>query len=209
MKNLILQVQVFSGEEKQYYGGKLFTRNENIYRESGISAKEYATRIKADYLCIDNCDYLPDHHPTFQRFKMFEMDEYDNIFYVDSDAIILNDCPNIFEIEYDDIAAVPDYDWSDIKNHDKLNNIRKFYKCENILPFCCGVFLTSVKWRTEHKDIFFKELKNLKRYHDQQILNHICKNEYYTPLSRDWGAWDKLDSKYIIHYGANNKKYFT
>jgi len=202
MNNLILQVQV--SHSNQNWGRRKFTYYEDLYAFSKQQAQEYSKITNSDYMCITDNSYLPNKSAIHQRFKMLELDQYDNILYIDSDAIVMPNCPNIFEIDYTGFAAVDDYDWSNPYNQKRLEIQRKKFNSTTHYPFCSGVMLTSKSWRQENKQAIF-ELLETTDLPDQDILNIVCKDTPYTRLSLDWGAWYK-NSKYITHIGGSARK---
>jgi len=60
--------------------------------------QNYAHRIGAEFRCIDgkSISTTSIHWEKFQIYNLF--DEYDRILYVDTDLIIRDDAPNIFDI---------------------------------------------------------------------------------------------------------------
>jgi hypothetical protein len=97
-KNLI--VQFFVSVEK--YSDPTYNQigiNEELYKYSTISVKQYAKRIGVDYKLITEpkINWV---HPTFERFDLFFNDEwwkqYDNILYLDTDVITWPTAPNVF-----------------------------------------------------------------------------------------------------------------
>ncbi len=199
--NLILQVQIMTGN--QGWHKRTFLPDDILYKMSKQSAEQYAKTVGADYICLDNNKFLPTHPAPFQRFKMFELD-YDYILYLDSDTIVHSNCPNLFEMNINGLAAVPDYDWTKEKNQPILNRMAKKLKLQNHLPFCSGVLLTDRQWRNEHKSVAFELLQDPSLY-DQDILNKIQDNTPYHQLSSEFGAWYK-NGKYITHYGSRARK---
>lgn len=111
MKNLIVQVffdrSLISDSAKLKddgtRGSMLTAKNLNmeLYGHSHILARRYAERIGADYVLFDQ-PYVNFLNPMFERFRIFLEEkwenEYDNILYLDSDAFVYDDCPNLFEI---------------------------------------------------------------------------------------------------------------
>ena len=113
MKNLIVQIffdKSLIGDSEEMEQDK--TRGEvlssNLMREknelfdhSQILARRYAERIGADYVLFDE-PWINFYNPTQERFRLvFEdkwAEEYDNIMYIDCDAFIYDECPNIFEV---------------------------------------------------------------------------------------------------------------
>jgi len=58
--------------------------------------KSYAERCGADFKVIEDCKGLHKHYRIMQFYDLFE--EYDSILSVDTDILISNKCPNIFEV---------------------------------------------------------------------------------------------------------------
>lgn len=59
------------------------------------SIREYATRIAAEFICIEG----PEDSPHWNKFQIFNLlKTYDRILYVDTDLIIRDDCPNLFDM---------------------------------------------------------------------------------------------------------------
>ena len=104
MKNLIVQIYV---DTKKYENPNLLPSFDELSTTSFKLANHYANKIGSNYLLLTD-SYINYIHPTYERFRLFEeskwTDEYDQVLYLDSDVLIYQDSPNIFEIyinEYD------------------------------------------------------------------------------------------------------------
>ena len=75
---------------------------EKYFRISQIShksIKNYADKIGAEFIVLDN----PQGLPHWQKMEIYRLlNTYDRIIYFDTDLIIRDDCPNLFEIVPDD-----------------------------------------------------------------------------------------------------------
>lgn len=208
MKKLILQVNIKPNSTQV---GRKYHYIQDLYNLSHTKAKQYAILHDADYLQINDYNFLPNKHAVYQKLQFLEFDSYDQILYVDSDAVILDNIPNIFDLHVP-FAAVPDYNWS--SNAKSTIEIRKklckIYKAtDNYLPFCSGVILINKQFINACRPIYRKYLDEYETQHDQGILNRciVELGESYHILNSDWGAWYKR-GKYIIHLGAHHKKNF-
>jgi len=208
MKRLLLQVNI---EPNETQVGRKYHYIKDLYQLSHMKAKQYADKFDADYMQINDYDFLPQKHAVYQKLKFLELNGYDKILYIDSDAVILDDAPNLFDINAD-FAAVPDYDWSSTSKT-TINIKKKLCKIYNAsddyLPFCSGVILANKTFIERCRPIYNKFLDEYATQHDQGILNRcvVELGEKYHTLSSDYGAWYKK-GKYIIHLGAHNKKNF-
>jgi lipopolysaccharide biosynthesis glycosyltransferase len=98
-RNLIVQffVSVDKYEDPTY---NQIGVNEELYKYSTISVKQYANRIGAEYKLITQpkINWI---HPTFERFDLFFNDEwwqeYDHILYLDTDVIVWPTAPDVFK----------------------------------------------------------------------------------------------------------------
>ena len=219
MKRLLLQVNVKLDDHK---GFARFRPNQDIYKLSEYRAKIYAKKWNVEYHQITDCDYLPDKHPTFQRFKMYEWD-YDEILYLDMDAIILPNCPNPFEVLSGNIfSAVRDRPWNGSKRKPKeyYDEVRaKFNKAygakENYKPFCAGVMFLTKEFLNKTRNLwrdylysFDKSGNGIDGGHDQAILNTLVVQKLdgkYNELGEEWGPWYRQGT-YIEHIGGTFKK---
>jgi hypothetical protein len=97
MKKLVLQVNV-PGESTE---SGTFSYVSDMYKTSEFFARKYAKKWGAEYHKITDPNELlmnPNVHPAYLRLKVYELEEYDQIFYIDSDYIIKDCAPNIFAI---------------------------------------------------------------------------------------------------------------
>jgi len=203
MKNLILQVQI--KQDKNVRGSRRFKYLENLYNISRESAINYAFSTKSDYLCITDFSNYPNWSATYQRYAMFDMLEYQQILYVDSDAIILKDCPNIFKMGITGFGAVPDFDLENVDHIKRNENLKRQLNLKNITPFCCGIMISDLDWRMRMKEKVLEIMKEYPNMGDQEIVNKSQDGEDYYQLSSDWGAWYK-NGKFINHYGGLSRK---
>lgn len=203
MKNLILQVQI--PEDKNVRCHKKFEYVKNLYDLSKKSAIKYSGYTNSDYICINDFSYLPNFSAAFQRYAMFDMNDYDYIFYVDSDAIITEICPNIFDLKIEGLAAVADFDKNDINHLKRIKTVNKNLNLQNSELFCNGIFLCDRNWRLKIKDIFLYIIKKEPNMRDQHALNKAQNGINWHELSYHWGAWYKRGD-YIKHYGGKRGK---
>lgn len=218
MKRLVFQVFITISED-QMKGKRRFRPILDMYTLSEQQARRFAEEWNADYMMLTDDHYLPGRHPIYQRFKMYDFyKEYDQILYLDMDAIILPGCPNIFE-EFDKeiFSAVKNHDWE--KNPKKYEPIRQEYiniygGQEYYRPFCSGIMLLSKKFfeLTEGEWEQYLDIYDNSRYHhDQGIFNKLVIDKLdgkYNELDERWGAWYR-QGKYIQHFGGPfNKRNF-
>lgn len=173
-ERLILQVNI---KLDDHTGFSRFKPVEELYAISEFQARQFAKTWDADYHMITDNSFLPDKHPTYQRLKMYEMTDYDQILYLDMDAVILPGCPNIFEKFKDHkFTAVRNYPW-DVKS-EKYERFRKEYvdiyeAPEDYRTFCGGIMLIRKDFLKETKDLWRDYLDTFgsRGEHDQGIMN--------------------------------------
>lgn len=188
-----------------------------MYELSEQQARRFAKKWNADYMMLTNDNFLPGRHPIWQRFKMYDFyKDYDQILYLDMDAIILPGCPNIFEEFKDEIfSAVRNFDWD--KNPEKYEPIRRKYvqifeAKDDYRPFCSGVMLMSKKFfeLTEGEwEQYLDSYDKASHDHDQGILNKLVVDKLdgkYNELDEKWGPWYR-SGKYIQHFGGPFNKH--
>ena len=213
MKKLILQVNV-PMEQKTYVGNRGFTYVNDLYKLSEQQAKLYAEKTGSDYIQVNDCDYMPGFHPIWQRFKMFDFKQYDQILYLDMDVVVLNDAPNIFELYQDEeFSAVPTLEYhkqTKVIQEELRKEQKRYNSSKDYYPFCSGVCLMSRSWLDKADEIWRKHVDTyLKVSHDQGVLNAcvIELGEKYNHLSYHWGQWNK-SGDYFIHLGFWRKNNF-
>lgn len=216
MKRLILQVDV---KIQDHTGFKRYEPVESLYKISEHQASKFANKWNVDYLKITDCNFLPEKHPIYQRLKMFDLN-YDQILYLDMDAVILPICPNVFELFADhSFSAVRNYDWDKKEKngrlHIKYENFRKelcdIYEANSdYRPFCSGVMLVRRDFLDATRNMWRQYLNtfDVKGERDQGIYNKLVVNlgGKYNELDENWGAWYK-SGKYIDHLGGPFRKH--
>jgi len=207
MKTLVFQVNIKPNGVKTS-GKKRFAYSNSLYGFSNQRAKEYADKFGADYFCLYNTDWLgneyaPCYH-TLYVYKMYE--KYDKILYLDSDAVITKNCPNIFN--YDKFSAVLDNSKQTPSGKEKNKRKLQIHNLPDTHDyFCSGVILFDKKFLQLTEQYWKDELdcwKNIKNgQHDQSVFNVLVSKYYgkYNLLDDDWGSWRKR-GKFITHYSG-------
>jgi len=199
-------------------GNKTFRYREDLYKLSEQQAKIYAAKCDADYLQITDCNFLPNKHPIYQRLKMFELDEYDQILYLDSDAIVMDDAPSIFDLYgHHPISALCDIPPDTkstyyLRQRDRINQI--LGAPQNYHSFTSGILLTNRQFLNDAKHLWKKYIDSydIKGVQDQGILNKCVLDigKGYNILPSDWGAVNlRRTAKYIIHVWGFHKNGFN
>jgi hypothetical protein len=135
---------------------------------------------------------------------------------LDSDAVILDNIPDIFQLYgHNEFCATWDINWdSDSQYYKKvISTCRRRYGASDLyMPFCSGVMLANKSWIEKAKHIYPKYLYEFQTrgYYDQGVMNKcvVDLGEHYTRLPEDWGAWYKT-AKYIVHLATVKKKNFN
>lgn len=178
------------------------------------SFRAYAKRIGADFIVFDKQKF-PDRHPVYEEFQIKDLINkgYKRILYIDTDAFIKPDCPDLFNIvPYEQIGGVYDNRKNEPGNQDRA------VKVQRVLGdigwekgyINAGMYVAS----DVHREIFnIPDKTPNERWWDQNIINYnihklrfkIFKLDtkfnamglygYPTNQIKDFDA-------YIIHYAA-------
>lgn len=181
--------------------------------------KKYAQRVGADFMVLDHVPPSDsgDGRPHYRILKHYELhQEYDRILHIDSDMIIMPDCPNIFEVvPYDKIGTVLEDKGSRkparqalIQSaQDKFGHIGWNEEYINT-----GIILTSKC----HRDIFQSiggeywtgfgsddvQLGYLIKKNSFQIMDLPFQYNHMTMFSEPWNGSPSRFKSNIIHYGG-------
>jgi hypothetical protein len=214
MKKLVLQSQIINvssvPDSENILNGGTYSYIREMYIASRAFAQKYAKRVGADYYCVsglDGWEAVNGWHPTYQKFKLYDFEDYDQIFYIDSDYIIKDCAPDIFE-EYGLVSAV-----CLEKNSQNL--------AENIgIPgnryFNAGMLYLNKKDIALTKDLIIEELgagegEIEKKYYfpDQCMLNKVFFNSPVDLIYLDTDLWNpylNTFGKYADHYSGLGKR---
>jgi lipopolysaccharide biosynthesis glycosyltransferase len=173
--------------------------------------KQYANKHNLSLEIIDSGETY------FAKMKLYNLlEKYDRLLFIDTDTIIRNDCPNLFEIVPENkFGAFDEHNMANSKEkeiHKKfMSEASKFYTLpiDNFKFFNTGVMVIS----QIHKQIFQKTEKYLNLdYYDQLLINlrlgylnidtqDIGYQFNRMPYVEDRVSGTRLDC-YIIHYAG-------
>jgi len=200
MKKLVFQVDIPGPE-----GHTLLSHNTPIYTLSKSKAKKYAKKCGADYLCLTTDKYCPGWAAHFQKFAITDkhFDKYDMILWVDSDLIIYEHTPSIF-------------DFAERRDEIFFATIEDHMARIDLLPnyFNSGYML--FKREMIDKLHGWEDVYNVNRYYksklgEQHAFNKIVYDYHpeYFKLSRHFNSTGQLTRLYSIHFTGIGKKHFT
>ncbi|MHA1695428.1 MAG: glycosyltransferase family 9 protein, partial [Candidatus Helarchaeota archaeon] len=199
MKKLVLTIAI--GENYQ-----------KIAQLTHSSIKKYAKKIGADFKCIDKQE-ISQTTPHWEKFQIFHLlNTYDRILYVDTDIIIRDDCPNLFELVPENkLGAFNEAPFID-RSKELLIDICRQYNVK--LPgwnghyFNTGVLVIS----KQHKYLFKKPEKEIFSFYEQSYLNMIIAKERPLMYELDYKfnrmtcmdrfTGEDRHASYIIHYAG-------
>tara|TARA_Y100000593_G_C4271648_1_gene317697 strand:- start:68 stop:790 length:723 start_codon:yes stop_codon:yes gene_type:complete len=191
-------------------------------QETSIKGWEYwCKKNDCDFYVIDepivDVDYMAPHWQRYFIYDILDNEgiEYDNILYVDADAMVRWDAPNFFEMSNGEFGVVKDFAsyewvWNGIKGYKQLFPTIDYDWNDY---FCTSFLLSSKKHKQFYSDIIkfyndnnekFRELQyhTLKKGFDQTPVNYLTKLHniklQYLPKQCHMG---NLPQKYILQNG--------
>lgn len=174
--------------------------------------KAYADRIGAHFMSIDETS-IAQTSPHWEKFVMYDLfNKYERILYLDTDLLIRDDCPNLFDIvPTTKLGMFNEAPFTD-RSKELMIDICKAY--DVVLPEWKGDYYNSgvIVASRQHKYLFKKPAKEVFNFYEQSYLNmciaqetplmHVLDYRFnrMTCMDRFTGI-DRHDS-YIIHYAG-------
>lgn len=203
MKRLVFQINV--PNHVQTVKLKAYTYMQDMYVISERNARAYAKKYGADYYLLNKADdYKPaaGKHLDFQKLKMFDFTEYDQILYMDSDFIIKDNAPDIFEICGKKFAAVTDYGKAVPGLAAELNMPPEAY-------FNAGFMCVPQKVLNRTREFVPEYLKHEYRFDGQGLLNKLFYDRNVKRLELKGSEWNPVKMTfglYADHYAGQKKR---
>lgn len=172
--------------------------------------KAYADRIGADFLVIGESDCSTPHWEKFQIFDL--LNQYERIIYLDTDIIVRDDCPNLFDIVPNSHLGVfneaPFTDGRTVSMYEVCKEYETMLPDWNGKYYNTGVMVIS----RVHKYLFKKPDKEAFSFYEQGYLNlkiakdKIWIHELQYPFNRmtcmDILTGEERFASYIVHYAG-------
>lgn len=174
--------------------------------------KKYAQKIGAEFICI-NKQKISQTTPHWEKFQIYELlNKYKRILYIDTDIIIREDCPNLFdEVAEDRLGMFNEAPFTD-RSKELLIDICRQYGITlpgwNGKYFNSGVMVISRR----HKNLFKKPEKEIFSFYEQSYLNMIIAKEeiemhdlhykFNRMVCMDRPTGEERFASYIIHYAG-------
>lgn len=202
MKKLILQVNIPS-QNVNLKKPDIFTYIEDMYQTSSIMAKKYAKKVEADYYIVTNTndwELGKERHPAYQKLKVYDFTNYDAICYIDSDYIIKDNAPNVFDLWKNNLCAV------------RQNDAGEKYRLELGIP---PEYFPNTGFVYYPKDFLLQTKPYISEYmqkdyplHDQGLLGKMLYDlniKFLELEEKDWNPGNVFGT-YGDHYGGRAKK---
>jgi len=139
--------------------------------------QSYARKIGADFLCIDK-QTISQTTPHWEKFQIFHLlNKYERIIYVDTDLIIRDDCPNLFDIvPKEQLGMFNEAPFTD-RSREMMIDVCREYDIKlsswDGRYYNTGVMVIS----RLHKYLFKKPEKEIFNFYEQSYLNMIIARE--------------------------------
>lgn len=171
----------------------------DLYTISNERCEQYAKEIGADYLLIKDKQDWTHLHPAWLKLKAYELTEYDQIMIVDSDIIIHENAPNIFDMfDIEDGIGVTFHEYGYKPQYINVDNY-----------FSTGIILFSKQFLLKTKDWTFAYMKNndimnTKTFPawEQDLLNLVVQEfkTYCVDITTEWNNAYSVFGNYADHF---------
>jgi hypothetical protein len=181
-------------------------------RVTHATHRAYADRIGAEFLAIHD-QRLARTSPHWEKFRLGELLEtYDRIVYLDTDTIVRDDCPDLFDlVPPTHVGAFNEAPYT-TRSHELMVDICRAYG--TTLPAWDGRY-----WNTgvlvlsrAHRDLFRIPEQEVCSFYEQSYLNmvfalhgtpmHALPSRYNRMTCMDGVGGDERHAAYIIHYAG-------
>lgn len=176
------------------------------------SIRSYAEKIGADFLNINETK-ISKTSPHWEKFQIFDLlTKYKRILYLDTDLIVREDCPDLFEeVDESQLGMFNEAPFTD-RSKELLIDICRQYGTTldkwNGKYFNSGVIVISRR----HKNLFKKPDREIFSFYEQSYLNMMIAKEdiYMHELDYKFNRMTCMDrftgeerhNSYIIHYAG-------
>lgn len=197
MSNLVLTIAV--GEKYQ-----------RMAEYTHPTLKQYAKRIGADFLSIDRSNSST---PHWEKFKIFHLlNKYKRILYLDTDVIMRDDCPNLFEIVSEEKLGI--FNEAPFTDGRRMSMYKACKAHDTTLPAWNGKYYNTgvMVISRVHKYLFKKPEKEIFNFYEQGFLNliiaqhevpmHDLKYWFNRMTCMDALTGEERHASYIIHYAG-------
>jgi len=169
----------------------------------------YAKRIGADFIVIDQ-QQISQTTPHFEKFQIYYyLNVYHRIIYMDTDLIVREDCPNLFDIVPEDkLGAFNEGRFADRSG--AIQAIKQQYNVQ--LNWDNDYYNTGVLVISRcHKHLFVKPMNEISNFYEQSFLNLMFKKSKVEifELEYNFNRMTVLDfvgkhrlASYIVHYAG-------
>jgi len=205
MKKLVYQINVPNAGRKD---DKLtaYTYILEMYEVSEKNARKYASKCGADYYKIEKLDdWLPGKgkHLDFQKLKFLDFNEYDQILYLDSDLIIKDHAPSLFDMCNNIPAASTEYSKIAPQLAEELGMPPDQYFNAGLIYFN----RETIEILRPHIEEYLNKQKWA--WEGQGLLNKLFFDfniKYLNLPSADWNPIPRCFGRYADHYAGAKKR---
>lgn len=203
MKRIVFQINVPNHVQTEKL--KAYTYMQDMYVISERNARRYAEKYGADYYLLNKADdYKPavGKHLDYQKLKMFEFTDYDQVLYMDSDFIIKDTAPDIFELCGKKFGAATDHGKAVPGLAAELEMPAEAY-------FNAGFMCVPKKVLNNTKPFVEEYLKNEYRFDGQGLLNKLFYDRNVKRLELNGHEWNPVKMTfglYADHYAGQKKR---
>jgi lipopolysaccharide biosynthesis glycosyltransferase len=204
-KKLIFQINVSNHIQTSKITAYTFMKD--MYEISERNARRYAERCGADYYKLTDANdfnLTAGKHLDYQKLKAYDFVDYDRIIYFDSDYIIKDNAPNLFDLCGDKFSAVMDPGKSVIELSARLGIPRERY-------FNAGFMYLTKTVLDNTREFLPAYLEKEYEFQGQGILNRLFYDkgiDFNRLDSNEWNPVKKTFGTYADHYaGAKKNKW--
>lgn len=182
-----------------------YTFMEDMYAISERNARRYAEKYNADYYKVtvaNDFKLAEGKHLDYQKLKAYDFINYDRIIYFDSDYIIKENAPNLFDLCKDTFAACRDPGKGVPELALNLGIPTERY-------FNAGFMYLTKEVLDKTRDAVPKYLEKEFEFQGQGLLNRMFYDHNIDFLTLDIGQWNpvkKTFGLYADHYAGFKKK---
>lgn len=202
MKKLVMQVNIPSGKKEDKKKLDIFSYIEEMYEVSNKMAKRYADRVGSDYYLVTTSNDWAlgeGRPPAYQKLKVYDFVDYDAILYIDSDYIIKDTAPDVFQLFGNETSAV-------LQNKAGASYLEKLKIPADCFPNTGFVYYTK-EFLDSTRQYLPEYMKKEWELCDQGLLGTLIFNLNLSFNKLDPNEWnsDNIFGTYGDHYGGRGK----